>query len=213
MNRAGCAGSGSLSAAAAGASPGGEAVRGRCASLGDRATRGGGGCRLAHASAVGDGLRPSRDCAAVLGAQGLVARSRRGRSLLAVRRTAPLMLLGLAVLGDPGHLRASPLPRSRAGSPGRPAPQRLLALRKEDWNALAPASVNIRHAWPLPVLAPEARGFEGGLTLPLATLLAERVPPTASRLGRGVVFDLFSCTRTGCVSCFPWGPTLVVQFS
>ena len=59
--------------AALGASPGGEA-RGR-ATLGDRASLGGGDGRLAHASAVGYGLRPSRDCAAVLGAQGFVARS------------------------------------------------------------------------------------------------------------------------------------------
>ena len=35
----------------------------------------GGGSCFAHASAVGYGLRPSRDCAAVLGAQGFVARS------------------------------------------------------------------------------------------------------------------------------------------
>ena len=39
------------------------------------AMRGGGGCRLAMTSAVGYGLRPARDCAAVLGVQGFVTRS------------------------------------------------------------------------------------------------------------------------------------------
>ena len=43
--------------------------------LGDLATWGGGGCRLAHAFAVGYGLRPSRDFAAVLGTQGFGTRS------------------------------------------------------------------------------------------------------------------------------------------
>jgi len=62
-------------ACGAGASPWGGEALGEWLALGDRASRGGGGCRLAHASAVGCGLRPSRDCAAVLGAQGFVARS------------------------------------------------------------------------------------------------------------------------------------------
>jgi len=94
----------------------------------------GGGSCLAHSSAVGYGLRPSRDCAAVLGAQGFVARSRRSRPVLAADRTAPLMLLGPAARGDPGRLRASPLPRSRDRNPHPPrsATPRLAEVRTEE---------------------------------------------------------------------------------
>ena len=64
-----------------------------------------------------------------------------------------LALLGLASLGDPGHLRASPLPKSRDGNPRRPAQRRLLAWEKGQRSALAKASVNVRPVLPLRELA------------------------------------------------------------
>ena len=50
--------------------------------------------------------------------------------MLAAGRTAPTRS-PRPLRGDPGRLRASPLPKSRAGNPRRPARRRLLALEKK----------------------------------------------------------------------------------
>ena len=101
-------------------------------------------------SAAACGLR-----ATSLGARrpGLRRKIAAEQACTAARRAAPLMLLGPAARGNPGRLRASPLPRSRDGNPRHPALQRLLALEKGQKNALAQASVTFRHVSRLRVLS------------------------------------------------------------
>ena len=140
----------------------------------ETACRGAGeGSCLAHSSAVGCGLRPPRDFAAVLGAQGFVGRSRRSGPVLTARRTAPLSLLGPAARGDPGHLRASPLPRSRGRNPHPPrsATPRLAEVRQK--NALAKASGTAGHGARAVALREPGR-CRRGLALPRAVARTAR---------------------------------------
>ena len=94
----------------------GGAAAGDAVAGGDLAARGGRTCLGGPASAVGCGLRPSRDCAALLG---LGARRRTHFATLrsdSGRRVS----LRSALRAPPPALRCSPLPTSRQGKPHRP---------------------------------------------------------------------------------------------
>ena len=135
--------------AAPGAPPSGEARDERLA-LGDLASRGGWGFLLR--SCVRGRLRPAAFARLRCGARrpGLrreVAGGTRHRLPDATQRR--LALLGLASLGDPGHLRSSPLPKSRSRNPHPPRSATFLAWPAEGLkSALAKASESTGHGMP-----------------------------------------------------------------
>ena len=108
--------------------------------------------------AVGYGLRPSRDCARCSALRASSTGRRRSRPKPARGRAQRrLGLLGLAALGDPDRLRASPLPKSRVRPPRHPAPttsplldeERLKCARAGERDAHARArssSIDVTHA-------------------------------------------------------------------
>ena len=143
-----------LPPAAHGAPPGGEA--GCDGWRSETSVReAGGSSSFAHASAVGYGLRPPRDCAAVLGDQGLrneVAGVAGPYWRPAAQRR--LALLGLAALDDPGRLRSSPLPKSRNWNSHPPRSATFLAWLVEGTKKCAREGERIRRTRHADLVAP-----------------------------------------------------------